>query len=83
VCGGGPPAAACREINRIRLHRLGSAYEPFHVNPDLIATVDGHPDAVVTLTNGTKIIVAETPDEVVASVRRWRVDIMAEAMRST
>jgi uncharacterized protein YlzI (FlbEa/FlbD family) len=42
----------------IRLHRLGSAYEPFHVNPDLIATVDGHPDAVVTLTNGTKIIVA-------------------------
>jgi uncharacterized protein YlzI (FlbEa/FlbD family) len=37
---------------------------------------------VVTLTNGTKIIVAETPDEVVATVRRWRVDIMAEAMRA-
>jgi flagellar protein FlbD len=67
----------------IRLHRLGSAYEPFHVNPDLIATVDGNPDAVVTLTNGTKIIVAETPDEVVATVRRWRVDVMSEAMRST
>jgi uncharacterized protein YlzI (FlbEa/FlbD family) len=38
---------------------------------------------VGTLTNGTKIIVAETPEDVVASVRRWRVDIMAEAMRST
>ena len=42
--GGGPPTAACREAKMIRLHRLGSAYEPFHVNPDLIATVEGHPD---------------------------------------
>ena len=64
----------------IRLHRLGSSYEPFHVNPDLIATIDGHPDAVVTLTNGTKIVVAESSDEVVAAVRRWRIDVMAEAL---
>ena len=44
----------------IRLHRLGSTYEPFHVNPDLIATVEGHPDVVLTLTNGTKLVVAES-----------------------
>lgn len=67
----------------IRLHRLGSTLEPFHVNPDLIATIDGHPDAVLTLTNGTKLVVAESPDDVVAAIRRWRVDAMAEAMRST
>ena len=67
----------------IRLHRLGSSYEPFHVNPDLIATVEGHPDAVLTLTNGTKMVVAETAEEIVAVMRRWRVDIMAEALRST
>ena len=67
----------------IRLHRLGSTYEPFHVNPDLIATVEGHPDVVLTLTNGTKLVVAETADGIVATVRRWRVDIMADAMRST
>ena len=66
----------------IRLHRLGSSYEPFHVNPDLIATVDGHPDAVLTLTNGTKIVVAETDDEVVAAVRRWRIDVMTEALNA-
>jgi flagellar protein FlbD len=66
----------------IRLHRLGSAYEPFHVNPDLIATVDGHPDAVVTLTNGTKIVVAETDDEVIAAIRRWRIDVMTEALNA-
>jgi uncharacterized protein YlzI (FlbEa/FlbD family) len=38
---------------------------------------------VITLTNGTKLVVAESAEEVVAGVRRWRVDIMAEAMRAT
>ena len=65
----------------IRLHRLGSTYEPFHVNPDNIATVEGHPDVVLTLTNGTKLVVAETAEEIVATVRRWRVDIMADRRR--
>jgi flagellar protein FlbD len=64
----------------IRLHRLGSSYEPFHVNPDLIATLEGHPDVVLTLTNGTKIVVAETDDEVVSAIRRWRIDVMTEAL---
>ena len=67
----------------IRLHRLGSSYEPFHVNPDLIATVDGHPDTVLVLTNGTKLVVAESEDEVVAACRRYRVDVLSEAMRAT
>jgi flagellar protein FlbD len=66
----------------IRLHRLGSSYEPFHVNPDLIATLEGHPDVVLTLTNGTKIVVAESDDEVVAAVRRWRIDVMTEALNA-
>jgi flagellar protein FlbD len=66
----------------IRLHRLGSSYEPFHVNPDLIATVEGHPDVVLTLTNGTKIVVAETDEEVVSAIRRWRIDVMTAALNS-
>jgi flagellar protein FlbD len=66
----------------IRLHRLGSSYEPFHVNPDLIATMEGHPDVVLTLTNGTKIVVAETDDEVIAAIRRWRIDVMTEALNA-
>jgi flagellar protein FlbD len=66
----------------IRLHRLGSSYEPFHVNPDLIATLEGHPDVVLTLTNGTKIVVAESDAEVVAAVRRWRIDVMTEALNA-
>jgi flagellar protein FlbD len=67
----------------IRLHKLGTTYEAFHLNPDLIATVEGHPDVVVTLTNGTKFLIAETAEDLVAAVRRWRVDIMSDAMRST
>jgi flagellar protein FlbD len=67
----------------IRLHKLGATYEPFHLNPDLIASVEGHPDVVVTLTNGTKFVIAESAEDVVAAVRRWRVDIMSEAMRAT
>jgi flagellar protein FlbD len=66
----------------IRLHRLGSGYEPFYVNPDLIATLEGHPDVVLTLTNGTKIVVAESDDEVVAAIRRWRIDVMTEALNA-
>jgi flagellar protein FlbD len=66
----------------IRLHRLGSSYEPFYVNPDLIATMEGHPDVVLTLTNGTKIVVAERDDEVVAAIRRWRIDVMTEALNA-
>ncbi len=66
----------------IRLHRLGSSYEPFYVNPDLIATMEGHPDVVLTLTNGTKIVVAESDDEVVTAVRRWRIDVMTEALNA-
>ena len=50
----------------IRLHRLGSTYEPFHVNPDLIATVEGHPDVVLTLTNGTKLVIAEAEHDELA-----------------
>jgi flagellar protein FlbD len=66
----------------IRLHRLGSSFEPFHVNPDLIATLEGHPDVVLTLTNGTKIVVAESDAEVVAAVKRWRIDVMTEALNA-
>jgi uncharacterized protein YlzI (FlbEa/FlbD family) len=35
---------------------------------------------VLTLTKGTKIFVAETDDEVVAAVRRWKIDVMTEAL---
>ena len=60
----------------IELHRLGHTEEPFLLNSDLIVTVEATPDTVVTLTTGTKIVVHETPDEVVRHIRMWRSGIL-------
>lgn len=65
----------------ITLHRLGHQVEAFELNPDLIFTVEANPDTVITLTTGAKIIVAEPPERVVAAVKAYRVEILAEAMR--
>jgi flagellar protein FlbD len=62
------------------LHRLGRARAPFHLNGDLILTVEACPDTVVTLTTGVRIVVEESPDEVVAAVREWHVAIAAGAL---
>ena len=66
----------------ITLHRLGHKLELFHLNPDLIVTVEGHPDTVITLATGAKIVVAETPQRVCQAVRAYRIEIMAGAMKS-
>jgi len=63
----------------ITLHRLGHRTEPLHVNPDLIITMEAHPDTVITLTTGAKIVVDEAPDEVTEAVLRWRADVLEEA----
>jgi uncharacterized protein YlzI (FlbEa/FlbD family) len=66
----------------ITLHRLGHTDEPFQLNPDLIVTVESTPDTVVTLATTAKVVVAESPDEVAAAVRAWRVGVLSEAMRN-
>ena len=66
----------------IVLHRLGHDAEPFHLNPDLILTVEGLPDTVVTLTTGAKIVVAEAPERVADEVRDYRSGLLADALRS-
>ena len=49
----------------INLHH-GREGRPFVVNADHIETVEATPDTVVTLTSGRKLIVLETPEEVIA-----------------
>ena len=65
----------------IVLHRLAHAEERFALNPDLIVSVEAHPDTVVTLTTGTKILVGESPETVVEAVRAWRVSVLGAALR--
>ena len=60
----------------IRLHKLGRDPQPFLLNPDLVLTVEAHPDTVVTLTTGSRLVVTETPEEVVQAVRQWRASVL-------
>jgi flagellar protein FlbD len=64
----------------ITLHRLGHRDEPFMLNPDLVATVEAHPDTVITLTTMARIVVAETPAEVAEEIRSWRAGILSDAL---
>lgn len=64
----------------ISLHRLGHQAEEFHLNPDLIVTVEANPDTVITLTTGTKVVVAEAPDRVVQEIRAYRVEVLSGAL---
>lgn len=64
----------------IVLHRLGHDAEPFHLNPDMILTVEALPDTVVTLASGSKVVVVENPDRVIDEIRDWRAEILADAL---
>ncbi len=66
----------------ITLHRLGHPEHELHVNPDLILTIDANPDTVISLANGSKLLVAESPAQVAALVRDYRVDVLSGALRS-
>jgi flagellar protein FlbD len=66
----------------IELTHFGARGEPFWLNPDLIATLEAHPDTVILMTNGNKVMVSETTDQVVERIRAWRVEIMERAVSS-
>jgi flagellar protein FlbD len=59
----------------IRVTRLNG--ERFALNPDLIERVEGHPDTVAFLVDGTKYVVKETVDEVLQEIREYRAGILA------
>ena len=45
------------------------------INADLIEFVETLPDTIVTLTNGQKIIIRESIDQVVERVKEFKRDI--------
>jgi flagellar protein FlbD len=54
----------------IRLTRLNR--ETFYLNPDLIQEVETTPDTVVGLTTGTRIVVLQTPEELIEQVIEYK-----------
>jgi flagellar protein FlbD len=43
----------------------------FYLNPFHIETIEQVPDTLITLTNGKKLLVLETPQEVVGQYRQF------------
>jgi flagellar protein FlbD len=61
----------------IRVHQGRDGERPVWVNAELIETVEATPDTVVTLLTQRKLIVRETPDELLALVVEYRRKIAA------
>ena len=58
----------------ILVHRLKG--EPLFVNSDLIDTIEATPDTVISLADGRKLVVAESPEDIVDSIRRYRASVI-------
>ena len=64
-------------IQVTRLNRI-----PLVLNSDLIEYIEITPDTVITLTNGHKMVVAESASEVVERVMAFRRSIMSSLLDS-
>jgi flagellar protein FlbD len=72
------PAGWCRVIAVTRLDGT-----PMIVNTDQIAWIEYIPDTVISLMNGEKLIVRETPELIVERVREFRRSINGYVARPT
>ncbi len=59
----------------ITLHRLGRETSEFVLNADLICTIEATPDTVISLVTGARVVVTETPGQVISEVLAWRAEI--------
>jgi flagellar protein FlbD len=65
----------------IPVHRLTHPECPLWLNPDLIQQIEETPDTVISLTNGTRILVDEEPAQILELVRAWRATVVALASK--
>lgn len=62
----------------IALHRLNG--ERIAVNPDLLEWAEETPETVIKLTTGARYVVADSLEELVEQVARYRATILARGM---
>lgn len=58
----------------ILVHRLKG--DPVFLNADLIEFVEARPDTVITLADGRKMVVTETPEEIIERSRLFRASVI-------
>ena len=58
--------------------------ETFYLNEILVYRIDQVPDTLITLTDGNKLRVSETPEEVVDKIREYQksVGVMFKVIRT-
>ena len=61
----------------IMLSRLNGV--PFALNPDLIERAEATPDTVLTLCDGSKLLIGESVEELVERVHDYRSQIISRA----
>lgn len=59
----------------IMLTRLNGL--PFALNPDLIERAEATPDTVLTLCDGSKVLIGETVEELVSRVQVYRAQVLS------
>jgi flagellar protein FlbD len=64
----------------IALHRITHPDEPVYLNPDLMVAVEATPDTVVVMSNASRLVVAESVEELCELVLAWRARIVARAL---
>jgi flagellar protein FlbD len=77
VAAAGPVSTA----DMIQLTRLNN--QPLVVNSDLIKFLERAPDTVLTLVTGEKIIVRESPDDVLKKIIAFRQTILSGVIVGT
>ena len=63
----------------IMLSRLNGL--PFALNPDLIERAEATPDTVLTLCDGSKVLIGESVEELVRRVQLYRAQVLSLADR--
>jgi flagellar protein FlbD len=44
----------------------------YHLNAEIVKSIEGTPDTVITLLSGEKVLVRENPDEVVRKIIEYK-----------
>lgn len=53
--------------------------EAMYLNADLMEAIQSTPDTVVTMVDGRKLIISESPEEIVDRIREFRASVLAAA----
>lgn len=61
----------------IAVHRLRG--EPMFLNADLVESIEATPDTVLTLVDGRRIVVADSPEDVADRIIEFRASVLVSA----